>query len=80
MIKGAAVIITVPLGCLKAGDVTFDPPLPAWKAEAVTKLGFGDLNKVTCISENLYTTVFHPIPMTIPLYLCWYVDSSSSIL
>ncbi|KAK9903424.1 hypothetical protein WJX75_005208 [Coccomyxa subellipsoidea] len=46
MIKGAAVIITVPLGCLKAGDVTFDPPLPAWKAEAVTKLGFGDLNKV----------------------------------
>ncbi|EIE23206.1 amine oxidase, partial [Coccomyxa subellipsoidea C-169] len=44
--KGAAVIVTVPLGCLKAGDVTFDPSLPPWKAEAVTKLGFGDLNKV----------------------------------
>ncbi len=53
MFKGAAVIVTVPLGCLKAGDVTFDPPLPPWKAEAVTKLGFGDLNKVKCLPEIL---------------------------
>ncbi len=44
--EGAAVIITVHLGCLKTGDITFDPPLPPWKATAVAKLGFGDLNKV----------------------------------
>ena len=42
----AAVIVTVPLGCLKAGDIAFEPPLPAWKAAAIARLGFGDLNKV----------------------------------
>lgn len=53
--EGAAVIVTVPLGCLKAGDISFQPPLPAWKAAAIEKLGFGNLNKVgycldTCLS------------------------------
>ena len=38
--------VTVPLGVLKAGAVQFSPPLPAWKAEAIGRLGFGDLNKV----------------------------------
>lgn len=42
----AATIVTVPLGCLKAGSITFDPPLPDWKASAIAKLGFGNLNKV----------------------------------
>jgi monoamine oxidase len=40
------VLVTVPLGVLKAGDVKFEPQLPAWKADAVARLGFGDLNKV----------------------------------
>ena len=44
--KGAAAIVTLPLGCLKAGGVAFQPPLPAWKAEAIAKLGYGNLNKV----------------------------------
>ncbi len=44
--EGAAVIVTVPLGCLKSGDITFTPALPSWKTEAVQKLGFGNLNKV----------------------------------
>ena len=44
--KGAAAVITVPLGCLKAGAIAFQPPLPSWKADAIAKLGFGDLNKV----------------------------------
>ena len=39
-------IVTVPLGVLKAGAVRFVPPLPDWKRAAVDKLGFGDLNKV----------------------------------
>jgi hypothetical protein len=42
-----AVVVTVPLGVLKAGALRFVPELPAWKQEAVRKLGFGDLNKVT---------------------------------
>ncbi len=44
--EGAAVIVTVPLGCLKSGDITFTPALPSWKTEAIQKLGFGNLNKV----------------------------------
>lgn len=40
-----AVVVTVPLGVLKAGALRFVPELPAWKQEAVRKLGFGDLNK-----------------------------------
>ena len=26
--------------------MTFDPPLPSWKTDAVAKLGYGNLNKV----------------------------------
>lgn len=38
-------IITLPLGVLKSGAVTFDPPLPARKQEALKRLGMGVLNK-----------------------------------
>lgn len=40
------VIVTVPLGVLKAQTVTFEPPLPQEKADAIERLGFGLLNKV----------------------------------
>lgn len=39
-------MITLPLGCLKARDITFEPQLPLWKERAIEALGFGDLNKV----------------------------------
>ncbi|QJQ33489.1 NAD(P)-binding protein [Sphingomonas lacunae] len=39
------VLVTVPLGVLKAGDITFDPPLPADKRGAIDRLGMGLLNK-----------------------------------
>lgn len=38
--------MTATLGCLKAGDIKFDPELPRWKCEAIATLGFGNLNKV----------------------------------
>ena len=41
-----AAVVTVPLGVLKRGDVTFSPPLPARKRAAIENLGFGVLNKV----------------------------------
>ena len=50
-------IVTVPLGCLKAGDITFQPPMPSWKAEAIGKLGFGNLNKVGQIPACLAACV-----------------------
>jgi monoamine oxidase len=42
---GPAAIVTVPLGVLKAGAITFDPPLPEGHAHAVNALGFGVLSK-----------------------------------
>ena len=44
--EGQAVIVTLPLGVLKAGSVTFDPPLPERKRDAIARLGMGALTKV----------------------------------
>ena len=42
-------VVTAPLGVLKAGTISFNPPLPVRKQEAIQRLGFGLLNKVlTC--------------------------------
>jgi len=46
VLEADAVIVTVPLGILKANQLTFYPPLPAEKLTAVSKLGFGLLNKL----------------------------------
>ncbi|XP_051191950.1 lysine-specific histone demethylase 1 homolog 3 [Lolium perenne] len=43
---GDAVLITVPLGCLKANAIKFSPSLPDWKISSIDKLGFGVLNKI----------------------------------
>ncbi|CAJ1972513.1 unnamed protein product [Sphenostylis stenocarpa] len=43
---GDAVLVTVPLGCLKAETIQFSPPLPQWKCSSVQRLGYGVLNKV----------------------------------
>ncbi|MCV7078707.1 flavin monoamine oxidase family protein [Mycobacterium szulgai] len=45
MFEGPAAIVTVPLGVLKSGAITFDPPLPDGHAHAVSALGFGVLSK-----------------------------------
>ena len=43
-----AVIVTVPLGVLKAGSIQFLPPLPESKSTAIARLGMGVLSK-TCL-------------------------------
>ena len=40
-----AVVCTIPLGVLKDNSVTFDPPLPSEKQNAIQALGTGLLNK-----------------------------------
>ncbi|MGQ9407519.1 flavin monoamine oxidase family protein [Mycolicibacterium gilvum] len=53
------VIVTVPLGVLKAGVITFDPPLPDAKRDAIRRLGFGLLNKVVLrFDEPFWTEEF----------------------
>jgi polyamine oxidase len=46
VLDGSAVIVTVPLGVLQAGAVTFDPPLPSSHTDAISRLGMGLLEKV----------------------------------
>lgn len=41
-----AAIVTVPLGVLKSGAITFDPPLPTQKQTAINSLRMGLLDKV----------------------------------
>lgn len=40
------IVVTTPLGVLKSGSITFQPPLPDWKQEVIERMGFGLLNKV----------------------------------
>lgn len=42
----AYAVITLPLGVLKAGDVSFSPRLPRQKSAAIDLLGVGTLNKL----------------------------------
>ncbi len=44
-IEADRVLITLPLGVLQSEQVTFDPPLPERKVEAIQRLGSGLLNK-----------------------------------
>ena len=47
-----AVVVTLPLGVLKAHAVEFSPSLPAAKREAIARLGMGDLAKVVVRYER----------------------------
>lgn len=42
----ADVLVTVPLGVLKAADIAFEPPLPEDVAGPISRLGMGVFNKV----------------------------------
>ena len=48
------VIVTVPLGVLKAGSIAFDPPLPAPKQQAISRIGMGLLNKAWLRFDRVY--------------------------
>jgi polyamine oxidase len=44
--RADAVVVTVPLGVLSAGRITFDPPLPSGVRTALTRMGTGVVTKV----------------------------------
>jgi monoamine oxidase len=46
------VLITVPLGVLKAKTIEFVPSLPKWKQDAIDYIGFGVLDKCIFYWEN----------------------------
>lgn len=49
-----SVLITIPLGCLKAKTIKFSPALPDWKESSIQRLGFGVLNKVVLEFSNIF--------------------------
>lgn len=46
------VLVTIPLGVLKSGDVRFVPALPPSKREAIAKIAVGHQNKVTMLFDT----------------------------
>lgn len=52
--RARRVIVTLPLGVIKAGIVKFDPPLPATKAAALDRLGFGLMNKICLRFDSVF--------------------------
>lgn len=68
--EGGCVICTLPLGVLKSNSVSFSPPLPLWKQQAIDSVGFGNLNKVVLEFKSAFwdTSVdyFGIVPRPVP--------------
>jgi len=50
--EGTHVIVTVPVGVLRAGSITFDPPLSADRTAALDRLDTGNLEKVVLVWDE----------------------------
>ncbi|NUT47267.1 MAG: NAD(P)-binding protein [Saccharothrix sp.] len=70
------VLVTVPLGVLKAGAVRFEPELPEAKRSAITRLGFGTLNKIALH----YREPFWPRDQYVFGYLCRDTDRYPTVV
>ncbi|MBV9835497.1 MAG: FAD-dependent oxidoreductase [Alphaproteobacteria bacterium] len=51
-LRAPAVIVTVPVGVLAAGDISFSPPLPADKQDAIAGLPMGSFNRIALRFER----------------------------
>ncbi|KDD71758.1 flavin containing amine oxidoreductase, partial [Helicosporidium sp. ATCC 50920] len=49
-----AAVVTLPLGVLQAGSVTFSPALPPRKSRAIARMRFGTLNKVALLFPRAF--------------------------
>ncbi|MCK2244778.1 FAD-dependent oxidoreductase [Crossiella sp. S99.2] len=70
------VLVTLPLGVLKAASVTFDPPLPEVKQSAIARLGFGTLNKIALH----FSEAFWPQEQYVFGYLCRDTDRYPTVV
>ncbi|MEM7344532.1 MAG: NAD(P)/FAD-dependent oxidoreductase [Chloroflexota bacterium] len=48
------VVVSVPLGVLKGQSITFTPALPAEKAGAIARIGFGNYEKIAMRFDKFY--------------------------
>ena len=56
-IRASKVLVTVPLGVLKAGAIQFQPPLPADKQAAIGRIGYGSFEKLALRFDQCYWPV-----------------------
>ncbi|WP_033439632.1 FAD-dependent oxidoreductase [Saccharothrix sp. NRRL B-16314] len=70
------VLVTLPLGVLKADAVRFEPPLPEAKRSAIARLGFGTLNKIALH----YDEPFWPTDQYVFGYLCRDTDRYPTVV
>lgn len=54
IIEADFVVLTTPLGVLKAGSIEFQPELPLWKLAPIHRLGFGILNKIILVYDEAF--------------------------
>ncbi|MEU3642162.1 FAD-dependent oxidoreductase [Lentzea sp. NPDC034063] len=76
MFAADKVLVTLPLGVLKAGAVEFWPPLPEAKRSAIARLGFGTLNKIALH----YSAPFWPTDQYVFGYLCRDTDRYPTVV
>jgi monoamine oxidase len=69
-------VITLPLGVLRSGDVTFDPELPRRKTQAIERLHMGVLNKCYLRFPRVFwdedTTIINYIAEEKGRWVDWY--------
>jgi len=78
--EGSHVLVTAPLGVMKAGTIRFDPALTPAMAGAIARLGFGVFEKIVLRFPEPYwatehTHIFHlsdPDPMRFPLIVDYF--------
>ncbi|KAF7816289.1 putative polyamine oxidase 4 [Senna tora] len=68
-----AVIVTVPLGILKANLIEFEPKLPDWKVAAISDLGVGNENKIALRFDRVFWPNVELLGVVAPTsYACGY--------
>lgn len=53
-VVGDRCVVTLPLGLLKSRAVQFIPDLPQWKADGISRLGFGVINKAILVFDRTF--------------------------
>ena len=72
ILEADRVVITLPLGVLQAGDVTFDPPLPPEKLTAIQALGAGHVDKLILkFTEPFWPTEFGALATSLASQVWW---------
>ncbi|RZC26486.1 putative polyamine oxidase 4 isoform B [Glycine soja] len=68
-----AVIVTVPIGILKANLIEFTPKLPDWKASAINDIGMGNENKIALRFDSVFWPNVEVLGIVAPTsYACCY--------